>query len=388
VGGSITLVDGDTTTVLGDTSADLQVTVHVHDDRFYRAVACGGSMGAGESFRDGYWTCDDLTAMIQIFARNLPASDNLGGPLDRMMDVGRKAFHRLNRNTRAGSRRNIAAHYDLSNDFYALFLDETMTYSSGVFAEPGSTMKEASVEKYDRICRKLRLCPADEVLEIGTGWGGFAVHAAENYGCAVTTTTISHQQYEFARQRIADRRLGDQVTLLRHDYRDLEGQFDKLVSIEMIEAVGHEYLEAFFAKCSGLLKPEGLFALQAITIPDQRYERYRRSVDFIQRYIFPGGCLPSLGAMTAAVGRATDLQMIHLEDFASHYARTLECWRERFHENMDSIRALGMTDSFLRMWEYYFCYCEGAFREKTIGVSQLLLQKPGNRQAPRFPSLG
>jgi cyclopropane-fatty-acyl-phospholipid synthase len=388
VGGQITLIDNDSQDVFGDPAADLSVVIRVTDPRFYRAVALGGSMGAGESYCDGYWSCDDLVALIQIFARNMQASEDLGGTWNSLLDLGRRVAHRLNRNTRAGSRRNSAAHYDLSNDFYSMFLDETMTYSSGVFPEPNSSMKEASMEKYDRICRKLRLLPSDEVLEIGTGWGGFAEHAVKNYGCRVTTTTISSEQHDYAKRRFATSDINRRITLLLSDYRDLSGTYDKLVSIEMIEAVGHEYYETFFAKCSNLLKPTGLFAFQAITIPDQRYDRYRKSADFIQKYIFPGGSLPSLGAMSGAVARATDLQFAHMEDFAEHYARTLFCWRKSFHANLDSIRQLGMTDKFLRMWEYYFCYCEGAFREKQIGVSQLLLQKPDNRLSPQFPSLG
>lgn len=386
--GSITVIDGDTQTLLGDPSAHLHAVITVNDPRFYRAVAMGGSMGAGESYRDGYWSCDDLVSLIQIFARNMQASSDLGGTWNTLRHLGRKVTHRFKRNTRAGSRRNIAAHYDLSNDFYSLFLDETMTYSSGVFPEKSSSMKEASIEKYDRICRKLRLVPSDEVLEIGTGWGGFAEHAARHYGCRVTTTTISKQQRAYAQQRLAASGIDDRVTLLLSDYRDLSGRYDKLVSIEMIEAVGHEYHDTFFAKCSTLLRPDGLFAVQAITIPDQRYDRYRHSVDFIQKYIFPGGCLPSLGAITNSVGRSTDFQFAYVENFAEHYAQTLHCWRERFHANLDAIRELGKTEQFLRLWDYYLCYCEGAFREKQIGVCQLLLQKPGNRRNPRFPSLG
>jgi cyclopropane-fatty-acyl-phospholipid synthase len=249
-------------------------------------------------------------------------------------------------------------------------------------------MKDASIEKYDRICRKLSLSPSDRVLEIGTGWGGFALHASRHYGCHVTTTTISKQQHDFAKQRFLNAEVQDRVELLLTDYRDLSGSYDKLVSIEMIEAVGHQYFDTFFAKCSQLLKPTGLLALQAITIPDQRYAAYLRSVDFIQKYVFPGGCLPSLGAMAGSVGRATDLQLIHLEDFAEHYARTLKCWRDKFADNLDLIRKLGMTERFLRLWEFYLCYCEGAFREKQIGVSQLLFQKPGNRSEPSYPALG
>ena len=387
-GGCITVIDGDFRKTFGDRSADLHAVIQINDVRFYRAVALGGSMGAGESYRDGYWSCDDLVALIQIFSRNMQASSDLGGFWNALLDLGRRVTHRINRNTRTGSRRNISAHYDLSNDFYALFLDETMTYSSGVFPDPDSSMQDASVEKYDRICRKLRLTPNDEVLEIGTGWGGFAQHAVTHYGCRVTTTTISKEQHDYARQRFVTQGIDDRVTLLLSDYRELSGQYDKLVSIEMVEAVGHEYFDTFFAQCSSLLKPEGLFALQAITIPDQRYDGYLRTVDFIQKYIFPGGCLPSLGAITRSVGRVTDMQFAHVEDFAEHYAQTLNCWRERFHANLDSIRELGMTEDFLRLWEYYLCYCEGAFREKQIGVSQLLLQNRGNRLRPRFPSLG
>jgi cyclopropane-fatty-acyl-phospholipid synthase len=387
-GGSIAVVDGDSRTLVGDPSADLHAVITVHDPQFYRAVGLGGSTGAGESYRDGYWSCDDLVALMQIFARNMQASSDLGGAWNSLLDLGRKVTHRFNRNTRGGSRSNIAAHYDLSNEFYSLFLDETMTYSSGVFPDSSSSMKDASIEKYDRICRKLRLVPSDEVLEIGTGWGGFAEHAARHYGCRVTTTTISKQQHAYAKARFAASGIDGRVTLLFSDYRDLPGLYDKLVSIEMIESVGHEYFDTFFAKCSSLLRPDGLFAVQAITIPDQRYDRYRRSVDFIQKYIFPGGCLPSPGAITGSVGRVTDFQFAHIEDFAQHYARTLSCWREEFHTNLDAIRGLGMTEQFLRLWDYYLCYCEGAFREKQIGVCQLLLQKPGNRRSPKFPSLG
>ncbi len=304
VGGSITVIDGAMQTRLGDPSTDLHAVITVHHPSFYRALALRGSMGAGESYRDGYWTCDDLVALIQIFAQNMQASSDLGGAWNALFDLGHQVVHRFKRNTRAGSRRNIAAHYDLSNEFYSLFLDETMTYSSGVFPDEGSSMKDASIEKYDRICRKLRLVPSDHVIEIGTGWGGFAEHAVRHYGCRVTTTTISKQQHDYAQQRFAAAGVEGHVSLLLSDYRDLSGQYDKLVSIEMIEAVGHEYLDTFFAKCSRLLKPDGLAAIQAITIPDQRYEQYRRSVDFIQKYIFPGGCLPSL-ARHDDVGRSS-----------------------------------------------------------------------------------
>ncbi|MGB7348036.1 MAG: cyclopropane-fatty-acyl-phospholipid synthase family protein [Pirellulaceae bacterium] len=375
--GHITLIDSLGTRSFGDPAAELRATVRVTNPRFYRSISLGGSIGAGESFCDGHWQCDDLVALIRIFARNMQTSNDLGRIGNAVVNLGRRVSHCMNRNTPDGSRRNIAAHYDLSNDFYSLFLDETMTYSSGIFNSPDCSMLEASREKYDRLCRMLQLTSSDRVLEIGTGWGGFAIHAAKNYGCHVTTTTISKQQHDYAAKAISDAGLSDRIDLKLSDYRDLGGQYDKIVSIEMIEAVGHEFFDTYFAKCSGMLKPCGLFALQAITIPDQRYDAYRKSVDFIQRYIFPGGFLPSLGAMANSVGRVTDLQMVQFDDFAMDYARTLECWRRQVHANLDSITRLGMSDTFLRMWHYYLCYCEGAFREKQIGVAQLLLQKQG-----------
>lgn len=284
--------------------------------------------------------------------------------------------HWLTRNTLAGSQRNIAAHYDLSNDFFAAFLDPTMTYSSGIFEQPETTLAEASLAKYERLCQLLDLKPHDHLLEIGTGWGGFACYAAHEYGCRVTTTTISKAQHDFAKQQIAAAGLEKRVELLQYDYRQLQGKFDKIVSIEMIEAVGHEFLGTFFGKCDELLRPGGSLAVQAITMPEQRYQQYRRSVDFIQRYVFPGGCLPSVGALVAATERTT-LQLTMLDDFGMDYARTLELWRENFHANLDAIRELGMPERLLRTWHYYFCYCEVAFREQLIGLKQMVFVKPG-----------
>ena len=387
-GGHLEIRDADGVKHFGDKDTDLSVVIRVHDSRFYRAVALGGSMGAGESYIDGAWSCSDLTKLIQLFSRNLESSNRLGGVIDSLISFARRLGHRLNRNTRSGSRKNISAHYDLSNQFYELFLDPTMTYSSGVFTSDDDTMQDASIEKYDRLCRKLSLCEDDHLLEIGTGWGGFSIHAAKHYGCRITTTTISKEQHAYAKKRIEVEGLQDQIELLCEDYRDLTGQYDKAVSIEMIEAVGHEFLPTYFQQCSNLLKPNGLFAFQAITIPDQRYDSYRRSVDFIQRYVFPGGFLPSVGALASTVGRHTDMQWIHFEDFAEHYARTLECWRKSLFEKVSQVRELGMSDSFLRLWEFYLCYCEGGFREKQIGVAQILLQKPSNRRPAKFPGLG
>ena len=378
--GCVTIVDGGQTREFGQaTEGELRATIRVHDPRFYRYTVAGGHLGASEAFLRGEWSCDDLVSLIRIFGRNAAVLSDVERGVARLLKPLQVVAHRLRRNTRSGSRRNIAAHYDLSNEFYALFLDDTMTYSCGIFPRPDATLREASLEKYERICRKLQLSPRDHVIEVGGGWGGFALYAAGRYGCRVTTTTISEQQYQWASARIREAGLSDRITLLKQDYRDLQGQFDKLVSIEMIEAVGHEYLPAYFTKCCQLLKPDGMMLLQAITIPDERYDAYRRSADFIQRYIFPGGCLPSLSAISQSLKR-TDFRLFHLEDFGPHYARTLLAWRQRFWDSVDRVRALGMSEPFVRMWEMYLCYCAGAFAERQIGVSQILLTKPRCRR--------
>lgn len=363
-------------------AAGLAATITVHDDRFYRMVVLGGGIGAAEAYIRGYWDSPDLTAAMRVLARNFEILASVEKGPARLLKPLRSAANWLRRNTRAGSKRNISAHYDLSNDFFALMLDSTMTYSSGVYLSQDATLQEASLEKYDRICRKLQLTPDDHVLEIGTGWGGFAEHAALRYGCQVTTTTISAEQHAYAARRFADASLDHRITLLRSDYRDLQGEYDKLVSIEMIEAVGEKFLPSYFAKCSELINPDGMMLLQAITIPDHRYDRYRKSVDFIQRYVFPGGFLPSVGAMANCVGCETDLRFFHTEDFGPHYARTLADWRVNFWRNIDAVRSLGFDDRFIRTWHYYLCYCEAGFHERQIGVSQLLLTKPACRREP------
>jgi cyclopropane-fatty-acyl-phospholipid synthase len=335
----------------------------------------------------GFWSADDLTAVIRIFALHPELFSGMDKGLARIVSPLHKYIHALNKNTRAGSRRNIVAHYDLGNEFYRLFLDDTMTYSCGIFERADNTLKEASIAKYDRICRKLELSAVDQVLEIGTGWGGFALHAAKHYGCRVTTTTISDRQYEMARQRFAEAGLSDRIVLLKSDYRDLGGTFDKLVSIEMIEAVGHQYLDEFFRVCSQRLKPEGQMLLQAITIRDQVFDWHKRNVDFIKRYIFPGSCIPSLAAIADAVAHATDLRLFHLEDITAHYATTLRRWRENFFANLDQVKSLGFPDAFIRMWEFYLCYCEGGFSERYLGDVQVLFTKPMCRREPILPAL-
>jgi cyclopropane-fatty-acyl-phospholipid synthase len=331
---------------------------------------------------DRAWDSPDLTAVVRLFVQNRAVLDGLDGGLALLATPLRRWLHRRNRNDRAGSRRNIAAHYDLGDDLFELFLDETMTYSAAMFATPTATLAEAQRAKLDRLCGKLDLVPGDHLLEIGTGWGALGIHAARAYGCRVTTTTISAEQHAFAKERIRAAGLADRITLLLQDYRELEGRFDKLVSVEMIEAVGHQYYDEFFRRCAALLQDDGLMALQAITIADQHYERARDSVDFIQRHIFPGSCIPSVTALLDSATRASDLRLTHLEDIGPHYVRTLATWRGRLRERWDDALALGLDEEFLRLFEFYFCYSEGGFAERHIGDVQMLLARPGSRAAP------
>ena len=375
--GRLTLVEPDGEQSFGRPDpSQPDVTLTVASPRFFSSIAFRGGLGAAEAYMDGAWSCDDLPGLIRMMVRNESVLQQVDRGWARLAVPAARVLHWLRRNTRAGSRSNIAAHYDLGNDFYALFLDETMTYSSGIFEHDDATLAEASAAKYDRICRKLSLNPADRVVEIGCGWGGFALHAAAHYGCHVTGVTISQEQLAFARRRVAEAGLADRVDLRMQDYRDVRGKFDKLVSIEMIEAVGHQYLGAFLRTCSDLLTPGGQMALQAITIADQRYARHIRTVDVIKRYIFPGGCLVSVTAVCGAATRATDLRLVHMEDITSSYARTLREWRARFLAAADSVREMGFPESFLRLWEYYLAYCEGAFTERYVGDVQMILAKP------------
>jgi cyclopropane-fatty-acyl-phospholipid synthase len=365
----------------------LAVTLRVVDARFWSEVAFGGSIGAGEAYMLGYWTTDDLTGLVRILLQDRAVLDGMETGLARLTAPLQQVLHWLNRNSRSGSRRNIAAHYDLGNDFFRLFLDPTMMYSCAIFDRPDMTLEQAQVARLDRICRKLELGPGDHLLEIGTGWGAMAIHAAKHYGCRITTTTISRQQFELACQRVEAAGLRDRVTLLLEDYRDLDGTFDKVVSIEMIEAVGHRFYDAYFAQCGRLLRDDGLMLLQAITIADQRYDQARRSVDFIQRHIFPGSTIPSVTAMLESVTRSSDLRLTHLEDIGPHYATTLRHWRQNLRENLATARALGYPEEFLRGWEFYLCYCEGGFIERAIGDVQMLLAKPGSRREPLLGTL-
>jgi cyclopropane-fatty-acyl-phospholipid synthase len=384
--GRLTLRDASGATEFGASGGGQpEAVVTIRDPRTYSELALGGSIGAAEAYMHGYWDADDLTAAIRVLLKNRGVLDGLEGGAARLAAPLQRALHWLNRNTRAGSRRNIAAHYDLGNEFFALWLDSSMMYSAAVFESADATLEQAAAAKNDLICRKLALTAADRVLEIGTGWGGFALHAARTTGCRVTTVTISREQHDLARRRVQDAGLAERIDVQLLDYRDLDpavhGKFDKLVSIEMIEAVGHEYQPQFFRKCAEMLKPAGAMLLQAITIADQQYERARRSVDFIQRYIFPGSNLTSITNMSRVLTRDTDLRIAHLEEIGFHYATTLAHWRARFRARLDEVRGQGYPESFIRMWDYYFCYCEAGFVERAIGDVQLLLLKDGSRLA-------
>lgn len=379
--GHLVVEDGDNTYTFGESLASAQYHAHitVHDCHAYKDVFTNTSIGAAEAYMKGFWSTPDLTSVIRLMCANLNLINEVDANRSIWSRWASKAFHALNANTKDGSRKNIAAHYDLGNDFFELFLDPTMMYSAAIYPSAEATLHQASVYKLDRICQKLELGPDDHLLEIGTGWGGMAIHAAQNYGCHVTTTTISKEQYEFAKARVLELGLQDRITLLLEDYRDLTGKYDKLVSIEMIEAVGHEYYDSYFKKCSELLKPDGLMVIQAITIADQRYDYARKSVDFIQRYIFPGGCLPSNAVIAEKISCKTDMQIVALEDITEHYADTLSDWRERFHKKLDVVKNQGFDDVFCRMWDYYLAYCEGGFRERAISTGQFVFAKPHYR---------
>ena len=385
-GGEIELIDELGSERVGEAlPGAVPVGIRVHDPAFYRGLAGNGSVGAAETYMDGAWDCSNLVALVQLLVRNRDLLDGMERGPARLGSWAMKAWSALRRNTRVGARRNIAAHYDLGNAFFRLFLSDDLMYSSALYANAEDSLEQASARKLSRICEKLRLSADDHVVEIGTGWGGFAVFAASNYGCRVTTTTISKEQHALACERVAKAGLQDLVTVLLSDYRDLQGQYDKLVSIEMVEAIGPQYLDTYFATLGRLIKPEGLGLVQAITIEDHRYEQALRSVDFIKRHIFPGSFIPSIAAMLTAKARSTDLALLHLEDFGPSYARTLHAWRERFLGNREEVRAQGFDERFIRMWDFYMAYCEGGFLERSIGVAHLLLAKPGHRGDSYLP---
>jgi cyclopropane-fatty-acyl-phospholipid synthase len=360
----------------GNKDSDLHAEIDFQSISVYQNLLFGGSVASGETYAEGLWTTPNLTNVIRIFARNLPFLDAWESKMEWLAFPMRKISHLANKNSTTGSKKNISAHYDLGNKLYTRFLDNSMMYSAAIYPTPQASLAEAQTAKLTAICDKLQLSPQDHLVEIGTGWGGLAIFAAKNYGCKVTTTTISDEQHQYAKDWIEREGLQDKITLLKKDYRLLEGTFDKLVSIEMIEAVGKEYLPIFFKKCSSLLKNQGLMVLQAITISDQRFDSYSKNVDFIQKHIFPGGFLPSQLVINQHLNKHTDLMIRDLHDIGLDYAKTLQDWHTKFLENKEPLALDGYDDRFMNMWRYYFSYCEGGFLERTISTVQLVISKP------------
>ena len=373
--GRLEVVDRGRRIVFGPPAADLRATVTVNDPAAWRGPL-HGSLGLGEAYVDGAWDTDDLVALIRIAARELRELDGLRGAVARPRGLLHRVAHAVPASTRSRARENISAHYDLGNQLFASFLDERMMYSCAYFPDPGASLEEAQLAKLERICRRLELGPETHLLEIGTGWGGLAVHAAANYGCPVTTTTISHEQHELSLRRVREAGLEDRVTVLLRDYRDLDGSFDRLVSVEMIEAVGWRDFGLFFHRCSELLAPDGLMLLQAITIDDRLYEAEKATRSFANVHVFPGGCLPSNQLIADCVARETDLRQVWAEDITAHYPPTLAAWRQRFHSAWDKLRGQGYDERFRRLWDFYLCSSEAGFRERRIGDVQKLFAKP------------
>ena len=377
--GCISVVDGVDKFSFGDPGSELQVNVQVHSQEFYVMTGSGGAMGIAEAYILGYWTSDDVVMLMRIILKNRSILLSLNNGFAKILSPINKLIHRSRQNTLKGSKENILAHYDLSNDFYKLWLDPTMTYSCAYFKDTNTTLEDASIEKLDRMCRKLKLSEKDNILEVGTGWGSFSIHAAKNYGCSITTTTISDAQYEYAKARVLEEGLESKINVINKDYRKLDGQYDKIVSIEMIEAVGYEYISEYFKKLSSLLKPDGLMALQGITYNDQNFDTYKDSVDFIKKYIFPGSCLISISQIIDVIKNKTDLSMIDMEDITRHYAETLNRWRKNFMSVLPEVKEMGYSKAFINMWEFYFLYCEAGFLERNIGDVQMVFAKSGAR---------
>lgn len=380
--GHLRLIEGGNVHSFGDPENSLTVSLTVHDHRFWKEIALGGGNGAGEAYIMGWWSSDDLVTLVRLLCRNRRVLSHMEGGLSLLTKPLHSMAHWMHRNTRSGAARNISAHYDLGNDLFSLMLDETMMYSAAYYPHPEATLLEAQITKMDRLCQKLQLSADDHLLEIGSGWGAMAIHAARNYGCRVTTTTISKEQFKVACERVHQARLGHLVEVLLCDYRDLSGSYDKIISIEMIEAIGHRQYPTFFATCMKLLSDKGLAVIQAITIADQEYERAKKHVDYIKRYIFPGSCIPSLTALQRAMTTASDLRTVDVEDVSAHYVRTLADWRLRCEHFQEEISALGYDEYFQRLWEFYLCYCEGGFAERAIGDVHLVLARPDWRPQP------
>lgn len=379
---AITMPDGEVIT-LGNGGTDISADITITDKRFFEKCVLYGDVGFGESYTDGYWHTNNITNVIKWFLLNVDDAPSISGSKVQAGALNLLRFfnrlqHLKRKNDVKRAKENIAEHYDLNNDFFKLFLDPTMTYSSAYFKEEGMSLQEAQMAKYESLCHSLKLKPSDHVLEIGSGWGGNAIHMAKKYGCKVTSVTISEEQYTLAKERVEKEGLNDKVDIKLTDYRNLTGVFDKIVSIEMLEAVGHEFLDAYFKKCAELLKPKGMLGFQVITSPDSRYESIRKGVDWIQKHIFPGTLLPSVDALNSAVKRTSDLNMMGLKEFGQHYAKTLKIWREKFNEQLNEVKMLGFDDKFIRKWNYYLSYCEAAFAMRNIYVMQMVYARPNN----------
>ncbi|WP_214073622.1 cyclopropane-fatty-acyl-phospholipid synthase family protein [Mucilaginibacter sp. dw_454] len=368
---------------MGTGEGNIAARIDVVSNEFFRRIILFGDIGFGEAYVDGLWQTDNITNVIKWVLLNIDNAPGVSGSGVKTLSLNllklfNKVYHFKRANTVNGSRRNIAEHYDLNNDFFASFLDPTMTYSSAYFYKNGMSLEEAQLAKYDRLCRQLHLKPTDHVLEIGSGWGGNAIYMAKTYGCKVTSLTISEEQHKLAVERVQAEGLSDRVSIELRDYRTLEGQYDKIVSVEMLEAVGHKFLDVYFKKCHDLLKKNGILALQVITSPDSRYESLRKGVDWIQKHIFPGSLLPSVGAINGSINRTGDMTLVDLKDIGTDYAHTLKLWYDQFNANLSEVKALGFDERFIRKWNYYLCYCEAAFAMRNINTMQLVYSRPNN----------
>ncbi|MEZ5013819.1 MAG: cyclopropane-fatty-acyl-phospholipid synthase family protein [Chitinophagales bacterium] len=382
-GGLILHLPDGTTKNYGNIQDEMTADLQVRDEKFFRRILYHGDIGFAEGFMEGEWSTTDLTKLLSWFLLNIEHTPTISGSsvqsiLLNILRFSNRMTHVFRKNSLSGSKKNIAAHYDLSNEFFSLFLDGSMTYSSAFFTKPDMELEEAQYAKYDSLCKAAQIKAGDHVLEIGTGWGGFAMYAVEHYKCKITTVTISEEQYAFAKERIEKAGLQNSIEVLLKDYRHIKGTFDKVVSIEMIEAVGAKYLETYFQKIQSVLKPDGVLALQAIICPDTRFESFKKNVDFIQKHIFPGSLLPSIAAINGAINATGDMFLFGLKDLGKSYARTLAEWRERFNENLEHIRTLGFDEVFIRKWNYYFSYCEAAFAMRNINVVQMVYTRPNN----------
>jgi cyclopropane-fatty-acyl-phospholipid synthase len=379
---SITMPNGELLR-FGNAEHPLEASIDIKNPNFFKRCVLYGDIGFGESYTDGEWNTPNITNVIKWFLLNIDNAPTASGSSSKsailnVFKIANKLNHLKRTNSLKGSKKNISEHYDLNNEFFALFLDETMTYSSAYFKEEGMTLKEAQLAKYDRLCKQLHFKPNDHVLEIGSGWGGNAIYIAKQYGCKVTTLTISEEQYKLAKERIEKENLSDKIEVLLKDYRHLDGKFDKIVSIEMLEAVGAEFYTTYFKKCSHLLKKDGIFALQVITCPDSRFESLKNGVDWIQKHIFPGSLLPSVAEINKAINASCDLTLVDLKDIGLDYAHTLTIWHQQFNKNLEEVKKLGFDDYFIRKWNYYLCYCEAAFAMRNINVMQLVYTRPNN----------